>query len=78
MSESAPRPVIMVVDDDPDALARIDAELRRRYASDYAIATLGSDEAAIAGPANSAIAENLRALERVADTYVAYRAATGR
>jgi thioredoxin reductase (NADPH) len=31
------RPVLLAVDDDPDALKRIAAELRRRYAADYRI-----------------------------------------
>ena len=42
------QPVLFVADDDPDALARTEAELRRRYGRDYRIASEGSTEAAAA------------------------------
>jgi thioredoxin reductase (NADPH) len=40
------RPVLLAVDDDPDALKRIAAELRRRYAADYRIYCESSADAA--------------------------------
>jgi thioredoxin reductase (NADPH) len=43
---SAPAPVLMAVDDDPAALARIEGELTRRYADDYRIVCVDSAEAA--------------------------------
>ena len=41
------RPVILAVDDDPDALERIERELRNRYAADYKVACEVSVEAGL-------------------------------
>ena len=43
-----PRPVILAVDDEPEALSRIDAELTRRLGADYRIVCAGSGEDALA------------------------------
>jgi thioredoxin reductase (NADPH) len=40
-------PVLLAVDDDPDALARISGELRRRYGDDYRVVCEGSTRAAL-------------------------------
>ena len=48
------RPVLLAVEDDPEALRAVEAELRERYARDYAVVCEGSTETA------------LRALERFA------------
>ncbi len=37
-----PRPVLLAVDDDPEALRAVEAELRERYARDYAVVCEGS------------------------------------
>jgi len=42
------RPILFVVDDEPEALARIETELGRRYASDYAVIGSGSPDWALA------------------------------
>jgi thioredoxin reductase (NADPH) len=41
------RPLILVVDDDPDVLARIDEQLCRRYAADYRVSCMGSPAEAL-------------------------------
>jgi thioredoxin reductase (NADPH) len=46
--QSTPRPVLVVVDDDPEALERINAELCRRYAADYAVTCTRSPTEALA------------------------------
>ncbi len=51
----SPQPVILAVDDEPEALARIADELTRRFGADYRILCAGSGEAAVA------ILEDLRA-----------------
>jgi thioredoxin reductase (NADPH) len=45
---SAARPVLLVVDNDPEALGRTEAELERRYAADYAITCMASPAEALA------------------------------
>ncbi|MGH9263892.1 MAG: FAD-dependent oxidoreductase [Acidimicrobiales bacterium] len=40
-------PVILVVDDDPAALARVGTELTKRYGADYEVLAYGSPEAAL-------------------------------
>jgi thioredoxin reductase (NADPH) len=45
---SASKPVLIAVDDDPEALARIRAELDRRYGGDYRVLCGSSPESAIA------------------------------
>jgi thioredoxin reductase (NADPH) len=40
------KPVLLAVDDEPDALGRIEEELVRRYASDYRVVCVSSGEAA--------------------------------
>jgi thioredoxin reductase (NADPH) len=52
------RPILLAVDDDPDALKRIAAELRRRYAADYRIYCESSSAAAEA---------RLREMQRAGD-----------
>ena len=52
---AAPRPLLLAVDNDTEALARIERELCRRYESDYRIVCVPSAEAAVS------------ALERAAD-----------
>ena len=47
-SDSANRPVLLAVDEDHDALARVGHELQRRYGADYLIVCEGSSEAAFA------------------------------
>jgi thioredoxin reductase (NADPH) len=42
------RPVILAVDDEPDALAQVEHELRRRFGADYRIVCSDSGEAALA------------------------------
>jgi thioredoxin reductase (NADPH) len=42
-----PRPVLLVLDDDPEALGRIEAELSRRYADDYELIFETSPPAAL-------------------------------
>jgi thioredoxin reductase (NADPH) len=42
-----PRPVLLAVEDDPEALRAVEAELRERYARDYAVVCEGSSEAAL-------------------------------
>ncbi len=42
-----PKPVLLVVDDDPDALANIARQLRDRYGGDYRVVCEGSAEAAM-------------------------------
>ena len=43
-----PQPVILAVDDEPEALSRITAELARRFGADYRIACVASGEEALA------------------------------
>jgi thioredoxin reductase (NADPH) len=43
-----PQPVILAVDDEPEALARIAAELTRRFGADYRIVCVASGEDALA------------------------------
>src|SRR3712207_3251169 len=56
-----PKPVLLAVDDDTDALARIEFELRNRYGSGYRIACESSAEAGM-----SALQEFRAAREDVA------------
>jgi thioredoxin reductase (NADPH) len=42
-----PGPVLLAVDDDPDALGEVESELRERYARDYTVVCEGSPEAAL-------------------------------
>ena len=44
----SPRPVILAVDDEPEALSRIADELTRRFGADYRIVCAGSGEDALA------------------------------
>ena len=44
-----PRPVLLAVEDDPEALRAVEAELRERYARDYAVVCEGSSETRAAG-----------------------------
>jgi thioredoxin reductase (NADPH) len=44
---SSSSPVLLAVDDDPDALERIERELGRRYAADYRVVCLGSAQDAL-------------------------------
>ena len=44
---SAFRPVMLVVDDDPIALERVERELRKRYGADYEVACENSAEAGL-------------------------------
>jgi thioredoxin reductase (NADPH) len=46
-SSSSSRPVILAVDDEPDALSPIERELRRRFGADYQILCTGSGEQAL-------------------------------
>ena len=46
MSDAANKPVLIAVDDDPEALRRIRSELDRRYGDDYRVLCGGSVEAA--------------------------------
>ena len=41
-------PVIFTVDDEPEALSRVEGELRRRFGADYRIVCSDSDEDALA------------------------------
>ena len=43
------KPVLLAVDSDPDILAAIERDLRRRFAADYRIVTADTAEAAFAG-----------------------------
>jgi thioredoxin reductase (NADPH) len=43
----APKPVLLAVDDDPEALGEIEHELRNRYDTDYRIVCEGSAEGAM-------------------------------
>ena len=42
-----PGPVLLAVDDDSDALGRVEAELRDRYSRDYTVLCEASPEAAL-------------------------------
>src|SRR5215218_8484202 len=44
---SAFRPMMLVVDDDPKALERVERELRKRYGADYQVARENSAEAGL-------------------------------
>jgi thioredoxin reductase (NADPH) len=46
--DASQQPVLVAVDDDPEALGRIGAELRRRYGDDYRVVCESSTEAVIA------------------------------
>jgi thioredoxin reductase (NADPH) len=46
-TQSAIRPALLTVDDDPQVLRAIERDLRRRYARDYRIVGAGSGEAAL-------------------------------
>ncbi|MGH2985224.1 MAG: FAD-dependent oxidoreductase [Solirubrobacterales bacterium] len=46
--DASPQPVLVAVDDDPEALGRIGGELRRRYGDDYRVVCESSSEAVIA------------------------------
>jgi thioredoxin reductase (NADPH) len=46
---SPSKPVLLVVDDDPDALARTRDQLERRYGHDYGVRSYGSPASAVAG-----------------------------
>ena len=47
-SSPSSRPVILAVDDEPDALSRVEHELRRRFGADYRIVCADSGEDALA------------------------------
>jgi thioredoxin reductase (NADPH) len=47
-SSPSSRPVILAVDDEPDALSRVEDELRRRFGADYRIVCADSGEDALA------------------------------
>src|SRR5262245_53619451 len=42
-----PRPVLLVVDDDPEVLRAVERDLRRRYGSDYRVVRADSGESAL-------------------------------
>jgi thioredoxin reductase (NADPH) len=46
--DASRQPVLVAVDDDPEALGRTGAELRRRYGDDYRVVCQSSSEAALA------------------------------
>jgi thioredoxin reductase (NADPH) len=48
MTDTGERPVLLAVDDDRDALARVDGELSRRYGDDYRVVSCSSADAALA------------------------------
>jgi len=47
-NSASSRPVILAVDDEPDALSRVEQELRRRFGADYRIVSCDSGEDALA------------------------------
>ena len=65
----AARPVIFTVDDEPEALSRVEGELRRRFGADYRIVCSDSAEDALA-TLDALLAEGAEVAVALADQWM--------